>query len=77
MFASIFGKPWYRSLTAWGTFGLGVVQLAETSGLIAEGTSVLSQHAVAGAQGVADQLASLASQAAALVTVLGLRKAAN
>jgi hypothetical protein len=74
MLKSIFNKPWYESLTAWGVVLLGAVQAAEQVGMVPAGTSSGGAEAV---QGLAGAVAAAVNYAGALLVILGLRKAAN
>lgn len=78
MFSNLFsGKSWFQSLTGWGVVLLGTVHAAEQAGLVAPGTSVMSNQAAQGATDLVSQAGAVASAAGALATALGVRKAAG
>lgn len=64
------GKKWFQSLTAWGLIVLGAGQAAEQTGVLPPGTTAQGQE-------TSNALVALINSVGGLLTVLGLRRAAN
>lgn len=76
-FASIFGKPWFKSMTAWGLVGYGGIGSAQAMGLIPQGTAETVSGAMSSATEAMGSLADALQGLSAGLIALGIRRAAN
>lgn len=76
MWESIIGKPFFKSWTMRGMLALATVRAAEAAGLVAPGTSVLTDGAADHVGTVLDAIGQAVNAVGSAAVVLGIRRAA-